>query len=272
VATAVLDKITFTPASIALGAHVEGLAIDATPDEQTTQALRHALHEHGVLFFDFGRVLSVPEFHQFAAIFGDLEDGYRLNAGEGYEQDKDNPVMDSEKVPMKQFNINKWHSDGTLFEQPPQAAILTCVEAPEVGGETMWASAYAAYDELSPPFRDMLEELDVLHSSRRLIWMKEDRTAVHPAIIRDRFTGRKALFINSNYTDRILGLSDRESETVLQMLFEHMNTPDFHVKLRWAPGRVAIWEQRVTQHRGIAGFKGPRKLRRITYLGERPAR
>lgn len=272
-ATAALDRITFTPASGQLGAHVEGLAIDAKPDAETTSALRYALHEHGVLFFDFGRLLSVPEFHEFATIFGDLEDGYRLDAGKGYEPDStEDPVIDSEQVPMKQFNINRWHCDGTLFDQPPQAAILTCVEAPEAGGETMWASAYAAYDDLSGPLQRMLEDVDVLHSSRRLLWMKSEATAVHPAVIRDPLTGRKILYANSNYTDRILGLSERESETILQMLFEHMNTPDFHVTFRWAPGRVAIWEQRVTQHRGVAGFRGPRKLRRITYLGDRPAR
>jgi len=272
-ATAVMDKITFTPASVALGAYVEGLAIDAKPNEETTKALRYALHEHGVLFFDFGRVLRVPEFQQFATIFGDLEDGYRISAGKGYEPDDDDgPVMDSEKIPIRQFNIDHWHNDGALFEEPPQGAILTCVEAPELGGETMWASGYAAFDALSPPMRGMLEQLDVLHSSRRLLWMKEDSTAVHPAVIRDPLTGRKALYVNSNYSDRIIGLSDRESETILQMLWEHINTPEFHVRFHWAPGRVAIWDQRVTFHRGIADFKGPRKLRRITYLGERPAR
>ena len=102
--------------------------------------------------------------------------------------------------------------------------------------------------------------------------MNSDASAVHPAVIRDEFTGRKALFVNSNYTDRILGMSERESETILQMLFEHVNTPDFHVTHRWQPGHVAVWEQRVTQHRGVAGFKGPRKLRRMTYLGGSPVR
>ena len=99
-----------------------------------------------------------------------------------------------------------------------------------------------------------------------------DASAIHPAVIRDEFTGRKALFVNSNYTDRIVGMSERESETILQMLFEHVNTPDFHVTHRWQPGHVAVWEQRVTQHRGVAGFRGPRKLRRLTYLGGRPVR
>ena len=269
----VMDRIAYAPASGALGMHVTGVALDTPAGGDVAAALQLALHEHGVLLFDFGRVLSREEYESFAALFGRLENGYRLNTGKAIEPEvASDPIMDSHKAPMKDFGINKWHSDGTLFEEPPQAAILNCVEAPYAGGETMWASSYAAYEELSGPLQRMLEEVDVLHSSRRLEWMKSDASAVHPAVIRDPLTGRKALFVNSNYTDRILGMSERESETILQMLFEHVNTPDFHVTHRWQPGQLAVWEQRVTQHRGVAGFKGPRKLRRLTYLGDKPAR
>jgi taurine dioxygenase len=272
-ASAVLDRICYTPAAGAVGMHVTGVELGTAPGGEAASAMQQALHEHGVLFFDFGRVISRDEFQAFGALFGELEDGYRLNTGKDLAAEAPgDPMMDSQKVPMKEFGINKWHSDGTLFENPPQAAILNCVEAPDAGGETMWASAYAAYEGLSGPLQRMLEEVDVLHSSRRLEWMKSDATAVHPAVIRDAFTGRKALYVNSNYTDRILGMSERESETILQMLFEHINTPDFHVTHRWQPGHVAVWEQRVTQHRGVAGFRGPRKLRRLTYLGGRPVR
>ena len=272
-ATAVLDRISYAPAAGAIGVHVAGVELGTPADGETASALQQALHEHGVLFFDFGRALTRGEFEAFGVLFGDLEQGYRLGTGkDDGAVDAADPVMDSNKVPMKDFGINKWHSDGTLFDNPPQAAILTCVEAPEAGGETMWASAYAAYEALSGPLQRMLEEVDVLHSSRRLEWMKSDASAVHPAVIRDEWTGRKALYVNSNYTDRIVGMSERESETILQMLFEHVNTPDFHVTHRWQPGHVAVWEQRVTQHRGVAGFRGPRKLRRLTYLGGRPVR
>jgi len=271
-AKAALDRIGYAPASGAIGVHVTGAGLDTPAQGETAAALRQALHEHGVLFFDFGQPLTRDQFETFAALFGELEQGYRLSTGKEDVAAMADPMMDSEKLPMKDFGINKWHSDGTLFENPPQAAILTCVEAPEAGGETMWASAYAAYEALSGPLQRMLDEVDVLHSSRRLEWMKSDASAVHPAVIRDEFTGRKALFVNSNYTDRIVGMSERESETILQMLFEHLNTPDFHVTHRWQPGHVAVWEQRITQHRGVAGFRGPRKLRRLTYLGGRPAR
>ena len=180
--------------------------------------------------------------------------------------------MDSEKVPMKQFQTNKWHGDGTLFECPPQAAMLTCVEAPPAGGDTMWASMYAAWDDLSSYTQRLLEEVEVLNSARRLPWLKSDATAVHPAVITDPITGKKALFVNENYSERILGMSEHESESLLQTLFRHVNTPEFHVRHRWKPGRIAVWEERVTQHRGVADFTGPRKMRRLTFIGDRPVR
>ncbi len=91
-------------------------------------------------------------------------------------------------------------------------------------------------------------------------------------MIRDPVTGRKMLFVNSNYTERFLGMKDSESDALLRMLFEHVNTPEFHVRLRWRPGVVAVWEERVTQHRGVADVVGPRKLRRLTFTGDRPTR
>lgn len=149
--------------------------------------------------------------------------------------------------------------------------MLTAVQVPEVGGDTMWASMPAAWDDLSSYYQRLLEEVEVLHSTSRMPWLNSDATAVHPAVIRDPVTGRKMLFVNANYSEKILGMSERESETLLQMLFAHVNTPEFHVRLKWQPGRIAVWEERVTQHRGVADFKGSRKMRRLTFIGDRPA-
>ena len=109
------------------------------------------------------------------------------------------------------------------------------------------------------------------HGTGRLPFLRETPSAVHPAVIRDPVTGRKLLFVNSNYSERFIGMSARESDALLQMLFDHINTPEFHVRLRWRPGIVAAWEERVVQHRGVADFTGPRKLRRITFKGCKPA-
>src|SRR5262249_440349 len=139
-----------------------------------------------------------------------------------------------------------------------------------VGGDTMWASMYAAWDALSPHYQQLLEGAKVLNSTARLPLVAETRSAVHPAVIRDPVTGRKALFVNSNYSERFLAMSEKESESLLQMPFEHINTPEFHVRLRWRPGVVAVWDQRITQHRGVADFTCHRKLRRLNFVGAYP--
>jgi taurine dioxygenase len=259
------DRVTGT-----IGAWVHGVRLDEPKDSPVAKELRRGLHEHGVLFFEFGRVLSADEFHHFAHLFGTPESDYKLGADREAP-----PYFDSELLPMKEYRVNCWHTDGTVLERPPRAAMLTPLELPELGGDTMWASMYAAWDDLSSQCQRLLEGLEVLHSTARtsavLRALGSPRSAVHPAVIRDRMTGRKMLYVNSNYSERILGMSEAESNTLLDMLFAHVNTSEFHVRLKWRLGVVAVWDERATQHRGVADFTGPRKMRRLTFAGERPA-
>jgi taurine dioxygenase len=261
----VTSDIHFERATGTVGAFVHGVDLAGPHAAGTDEAVCRALHEHGVLFFEFDHVLGAEEFVGFAALFGEPEERYRLGSGKSESES-----IDSDLVPMKEYRVNYWHADGTLFECPPQAAMLTPLELPEAGGDTMWASMYAAWEGLSSHHQRLLEGLDVLHSAARLPFLKDTPTAVHPAVIRDPVTSRQMLFVNSNYTERILGMSDRESDALLAMLFDHVNSPEFHVRLRWRLGVVAVWEERVTQHRGVADFVGPRKLRRLTFPGGRP--
>jgi taurine dioxygenase len=262
--TAARADVRFEPVTGTVGELVRGVQLAGPHPAATVEIIRRTLHHHGVLFFEFDHTLSKEEFHGFASLFGQPEERYRLATGNA-------EYMDADVVPMKDVRVNFWHSDGTLFECPPQAAMLTPVEVPEAGGDTMWASMYAAWEDLSSHYQRLLEGVEALHSAVRLPFLKDTPTAVHPAVIRDPVTSRQLLFVNSNYTERILGMSDRESDSLLAMLFEHINTPEFHVRLRWRPGVVAVWEERVTQHRGVADVVGRRKLRRLTFPGDRPA-
>jgi taurine dioxygenase len=265
--TAAENGIRFEKTTGTVGALVHGVKLGAATSDTLVSTLQRALHEFGVLFFQFDRLVNAEEFADFSALFGEPEEGYKLTTRKGAE----GPYIDSDQVPMKEFRINHWHADGTPLERPPQAAILTPVELPEAGGDTMWASMYAAWEGLSSRYQRLLDGLEVRHGTARLPFLRESPTFVHPAVIRDPVTGRRILYVNSNYAERFVGMSDAESDALLRMLFEHVNTPEFHVRLRWRPGTVAVWEERVTQHRGVADFVGPRKLRRITIVGERPA-
>jgi taurine dioxygenase len=265
-AAASQEQIRFERATGLIGAWVEGVELGAPASAETAATLRRLLAEHGVLFFAFGRIPSAREFTDFTGLFGEVEVGFGQKVRDRTEEV---PYIDSDKVPMKEMHIDWWHTDGAPLERPPLAAALTPIELPQAGGDTMWASMYAAWDALSPRYQQLLDGLEALNSNVRLPFL-EPKQCVHPAVLRDPITGRKSLYVNSNYTERFIGLSAKESDALLRFLFDHVNTPEFHVRLRWRLGCVAVWHERVTQHRGVNDFTGPRKLKRLTVIGDRP--
>jgi taurine dioxygenase len=265
----VSEDISFERVTGAVGALVHGVDIREAHPADTASRLREALHQFGVLFFESGQLVEPHEFQAFVLLFGEPERRYTLTAGGAHPDDADS-VIDSDLTPMDQFRVNHWHTDGTALECPPQAAMLTPVALPDAGGDTMWASMYAAWEGLSSEHQNFLEGLDAVHSTARLPFLPTNYSTTHPVVIRDPVTKRKLLYVNSNYTERIVGMNDDESDTLLNMLFEHINTPEFHVRLRWRIGTIAVWEERVTQHRGVADFAGPRRLRRLVIPGDRP--
>jgi taurine dioxygenase len=89
-------------------------------------------------------------------------------------------------------------------------------------------------------------------------------------VIRDPITKKPALYVNKGYTERVVGLSDQESEALLKMLFDHVNTPEFHVRLKWDAQTIAVWEQSVTQHRVVGNYRGRRILHRVVMKGSKP--
>ncbi|MFT3964965.1 MAG: TauD/TfdA family dioxygenase [Sphingobium sp.] len=271
IAEDVATQIRFERASAHIGAYVHGISLEQPATPALREALRGALHENGVLFFEFGQTVTSEQQARFTGLFGKLEIyGFSTSEEKPSEENNAAGCIDAAKQPLRQYRTNMWHTDGTPFECPPEAAILTCLEAPELGGGTMWSSMYAAYDALSTHYQRMLDGLQVLHSTMRTPFVKQYAETVHPAVIRDPVTGRKALFVNSVYSERFLDMSEQESDSLMRFLFEHVNMPEFHVALRWKQGTVAVWEERVTQHRAVDAFVGPRKLRRLTTKGEKP--
>jgi taurine dioxygenase len=268
-----LTKIQFEKAAAAIGARVSGVAWDQAPTPDVMATLRHALHEHGVLFFEFGKVLSEDEQRAFGRLFGELEPVYGFSTKKEEDQPKNEAAgcIDAKYQPLKQYRTAQWHTDGTPFERPPQAAILTAVVPPDLGGGTMWASMYAAYDALSSHYQNLLDGLQVQHGTMRPPFVRERAQFVHPAVIRDPVTGKKALFVNSVYSECFLDMSEPESDSLMQFLFEHVNSPEFHVGVTWREGTTAVWEERVTQHRAIDSFLGTRRLRRVTIKGDKPS-
>jgi taurine dioxygenase len=183
-----------------------------------------------------------------------------------------------------------WHSDFSFLDEPPSYTLLHAVELPAVGGDTLWASQYAAFEALSPGMQRLLEPLRAVQTawphgtrgpgpnaavSTSVVMTRNDpsadREVLHPVVRVHPVTGRKALFVNPVYTQWFEGMSEAESRPLLEYLFHHATRPEFTCRLRWAPGTLAIWDNRCLLHLAINDYDGSRRLlHRTTVAGDRP--
>jgi taurine dioxygenase len=178
-----------------------------------------------------------------------------------------------------------WHSDNTFRATPPKYTILQAVQLPETGGDTCWASMYEAYETLSPPMQRFLDGLTATHDLTKMLSLAiarghsdADPEAMraayppqrHPVVRTHPVTGRKALFVNGNFTTAIDQLDERASRRILDLLFAHIETPDFHCRHRWTTGTIALWDNRCLQHHAVPDYSSRRLMHRMTICGDRP--
>jgi taurine dioxygenase len=183
-----------------------------------------------------------------------------------------------------------WHTDFSFLPEPPDATLLQSVELPSVGGDTIWANQYRAYEMLSPGLRRMLDGLRAVHTgwphgtrgpgpdvrvSRSIKMTRNDASAdrevLHPVVRRHPVTGRSALFVNPVYTQRFEDMTVEESKPLLDFLNAHATRPEFQMRLRWRPGMMLMWDNRSTLHLAINDYDGHRRLlHRTTVAGSRP--
>ncbi len=272
------SETALTPA---IGSVVRGLDLGAKLEAGDVAHIRSLLDDRLVLFFK-GQSLTPVQQRDFAARFGPL---YTHPFYPGRAEAPE--VMILEHDAGHRANSDRWHNDVTYLATPPMGAVLYAQEIPELGGDTLWANMYAAYDALSEPMRHFVLGLRAIHSfgknftperfvalgmeERREQMYTEHPPVSHPVVRTNPVTGRKALFVNQDFTSHIEGVSMRESDTLLRFLFEHMAQPEFQVRWRWANGDVAFWDNRWTQHCALADYFPQRRVvRRATILGERP--
>lgn len=202
-----------------------------------------------------------PEAHvEFGRYFGHLEGHPNLEA------DTSLPPEIFQLKASKGGVADEWHTDLTFQEQPSIMSILHLVTCPEFGGDTMWTSLYAAYDELSEPMKAMCEGLTALHDA--LPHNRPDKMAIHPVVRVHPETGRKALYVNEHFTRRIVELNAEESQAMLNFLTNWVKQPRFTVRYNWTPGSIGIWDNRCTQHFVLNDFEGERIIQRVTVVGD----
>lgn len=267
-------SLTFEPTTGALGAEVSGIDLRLPISDVLFAELGRGLLRHQVLFFR-DQNLEPAHFKALADRFGPLQTHPAYETVPGFPE-----IGILESTPEKPTKIEKWHSDMTFRAHPPQATMLLSRIVPDVGGDTLWSSMTAAFQGLSDPLKNFVDELFAIHDFRhgfreslaekggpeRLAKAVADNPPVkHPVVRTHRETGEKVLFVNELFTTHILGLHSHESDCLLSFLFEHIRAPEYCCRFRWSEGALVIWDNRSTQHKPVNDyFPAHRRMERIT--------
>jgi len=258
-----------------IGAEIGGVDLSRPLGNQQFQEVHDALMENLVIFFR-DQHLTHDQHKAFGRMFGRLAvHPASRHSPEGHPEILTIHADEN----SKHVAGEEWHSDVSCDETPPMGSILYLTEIPETGGDTLFASMYTAYDTLSEPMKRFLEGLTATHDGEpvyrgRFGYAPGEKgfpRAEHPVIRTHPVTGRKALFVNGNFTTRINGLSKLESDALLQMLCRHAETPEFHCRFRWQPNSVAFWDNRCVQHHAMWDYFPQRRHGfRVTVEGDKP--
>jgi len=281
-----MSNIQTRPRGNGFGAEVTGLAPGRPLEPEDAQAIRQALARFGVIWFP-GLGLDVERLEAFSSAIGPFGHDPYVKAMDGHPH-----VLELRREPdEKSRNFGAgWHSDWSFQDAPPMATILQGTVIPPVGGDTLFADGAAAYEALSPAFREMIDGLLAVHSailpygpngsyateaearSMKILSSTEaEKTRAHPLVRTHPDTGRKALFISPTYTIGIDGFSKDESAALLGFLFRHMVEDRFVYRHHWAAGMLTMWDNRWLTHYADGGYDGHlRVMYRTTVAGTVP--
>ena len=274
-------QLIVKPLTNAVGAEIHGVNLLEPVDDAMINQIRSVWLEHGVVFFR-DQPLDSSAFLAFARRFGEVIE-YPFVKGL-----PDFPlIIPVLKLPHERNNFGGiWHTDTSYLQAPPAATMLIARELPPVGGDTMFASNYAAYEALSPGLKEVLKGLRAVSSSAKAAVTKtredrladsassaarQDMHAEHPVVRTHPETGRLALYVNPGHTSHFVGWTEEESEPLLTYLFAHQVRPEFTCRFNWAPGSIAFWDNRSVLHNPINDYHGHKRLlHRITLKGDIP--
>ncbi|HVY99452.1 MAG TPA: TauD/TfdA family dioxygenase [Dongiaceae bacterium] len=279
--------LSIQPVTPELGAEVTGIDLRNIGREDLA-AVERAFAERSVLFFR-DQSLGLDELLQVTGRFGPV---LRVPYVQGVASHPDviAVLKEADEKKISTFG-GTWHTDFSFLAEPPAATLLYSVELPPVGGDTIWASQYLAYEALSDGMKALLDPLKAIHTgwphgtmgpspdvpvSRSIKMARNDpsadREVLHPVVRVHPVTGRKALFVNPVYTQRFENMTAAESKPILDFLHQHNVRAEFCCRLRWRPGTLAMWDNRCLMHLAVNDYDGHRRLLyRTTVAGEAPS-
>jgi len=278
--------IRVRPQPNAFGAEITGLSIDKPLQTQVLAEVKQAWAAHSVVYFP-DQPLTHLELEAFTQQFGEFGiDPFIVPMA-------DHPHILELRREADETSVNfgaQWHSDWSFQEEPPAGTILHSKVTPPVGGDTLYADGYRAYDDLSDTMKGLLDGLVAIHSAgmpygKEGLFSKEtdaramkivvseeaDKTWPHPLVRVHPVTRRKALYVSPVYTLGIDGMTRGESAALLGFLYQHMVRDEYVYRHHWAQNMLTLWYNRCTVHNADGGYDGHlRVMHRTTIAGERP--
>jgi taurine dioxygenase len=259
-----------------IGAEIHGVDLAQQPlDPRTFKEIHEALTENQVIFFR-DQHLTVDQHKAFGRLFGDL---VVHPAAPGLVDGHPEILVIHADEKSKHVAGENWHTDVSCDPTPPMGSILYMHELPPVGGDTLFASMYAAYEGLSEPMKRFLEPLTAIHDGEHVYRGRYgvDETgkvypkAEHPVVRTHPVSGRKALYVNRGFTTRITQLKRPESAALLELLYQHIETPEYQCRFRWQVNSIAFWDNRCVQHHAMWDYFPQRRHgHRVTIKGDKP--
>lgn len=268
-----------SPMSAHVGVEITDLDI-TTADDATFDQVRRAVAESGVVVLR-DQQLSPEQHIALANRWGGIDVNNYFPSNSAYPE-----IAEVTKAETQVVNIGGgWHTDHSYDQIPAMGSILVARELPPTGGDTLFASMAAAWDSLSEGMKATLRTMRAVHSADHIyghggIYSQTDRAddmkgrdlktlAVHPVVIRHPTTGRECLYVNGAFTRHFEGWTMEESQPLLHYLYDVAQREDWQCRLQWAPGSVAIWDNRSTWHYALNDYHGHRRvMHRITLTGE----
>jgi taurine dioxygenase len=250
-----------------LGAEIKGADLAGPVDEVVYLQIRQALLDNGVVCIRDQQAMTPDDQLAFAALWGEISIHPYIPSIDGYP----GIMRIHDPHPLTQA----WHSDTTHMSQPPDCTILLARILPPVGGDTMFASATSAFEQLSEGLQATLRTLSAVHEGTDLAadagLEHQAVVSVHPVVRTHPETGAGALFVNDNYVTRFDGWTEEESAPLLHYLYSVIARPENTYRHRWQEGDMLIWDNRCAQHAVVGDVGGAeRELHRITIKGENP--
>jgi taurine dioxygenase len=279
--------VEVAPMAIHIGAEIRGVDLSRPLPPQQVSAIRAALVRWKVIFFR-NQPLDHRQHIAFARQFGDTTAGHVVYGSDG-EYPQIYSVAKHRKANRFQGQVlfrawSGWHTDITAAINPPAASILRGEVVPPYGGDTQFTNLVAAYNALSPTMRAFVDGLRGVHRfappsgvdetpEYRELMRKRTLVSEHPIVRVHPESGERALFVSPSFLKSVVGLAARESQVLLEFLWEHVVRPEFTVRFRWEPGSVAFWDNRATAHlapRDIFDSDFERQFYRVTLVGDVP--